>query len=146
LLRLLLLAAIWGGSFLLIRIGAPALGPVAADGGARAAGSPVPRRGRSGAAAAAGLARRTGATTCWSDCFNSALPFLLFGYAALTLSAAMLSILNATSPLWGALIGAALAARAARPPHARPDWRWAWPASALLVGFDRHRAAAPAPV
>jgi drug/metabolite transporter (DMT)-like permease len=28
LFRLLLLSAIWGGSFLLIRIGAPALGPV----------------------------------------------------------------------------------------------------------------------
>ena len=38
--------------------------------------------------------------------FNSALPFLLFAFAARTLSASLLSVLNATAPMWGALIGA----------------------------------------
>jgi len=38
--------------------------------------------------------------------FNGALPFLLFGFAAQTLTASTLSILNATSPIWGAVIGA----------------------------------------
>jgi drug/metabolite transporter (DMT)-like permease len=38
---------------------------------------------------------------------NSALPFALFSYAALTLPAGYSAILNATSPLWGALVGAA---------------------------------------
>jgi uncharacterized membrane protein len=56
LFRLLLLSAIWGGSFLLIRIGAPALGPGDADGSARAAGGAVPRRGGPCAAPAAALA------------------------------------------------------------------------------------------
>jgi drug/metabolite transporter (DMT)-like permease len=37
---------------------------------------------------------------------NSALPFALFSYAALTLPAGYSAIVNATSPLWGALIGA----------------------------------------
>ncbi|MGI9276916.1 MAG: DMT family transporter [Endozoicomonas sp.] len=37
--------------------------------------------------------------------FNSALPFLLFAWSAQVLTASMLSILNATAPIWGALIG-----------------------------------------
>ena len=37
---------------------------------------------------------------------NSALPFLLFAYAAQSLPASLLAILNATSPLFGAAIGA----------------------------------------
>lgn len=37
--------------------------------------------------------------------FNSALPFLLFAYAAQTVSASLLSILNATAPIWAAAIG-----------------------------------------
>ena len=35
---------------------------------------------------------------------NSAAPFLLFAFAALTLSAGLLAVLNATSPMWGALL------------------------------------------
>lgn len=38
--------------------------------------------------------------------FNSALPFLLFAYAAQTISASLLSILNATAPMWAAVIAA----------------------------------------
>jgi drug/metabolite transporter (DMT)-like permease len=38
--------------------------------------------------------------------FNSALPFLLFSFAAKTLTASVMSILNATAPIWGAIIGA----------------------------------------
>lgn len=36
--------------------------------------------------------------------FNSALPFFLFSYGAQTLTASLLSILNATAPIWGGLI------------------------------------------
>jgi drug/metabolite transporter (DMT)-like permease len=35
---------------------------------------------------------------------NSALPFALFSYAALSITAGLSSILNATTPLWGALV------------------------------------------
>jgi drug/metabolite transporter (DMT)-like permease len=38
--------------------------------------------------------------------FNSALPFLMFAFAARTLSASVLAVLNATTPLWGTLIAA----------------------------------------
>ena len=34
---------------------------------------------------------------------NSAAPFCLFAYAELTLSAGVTSVINATTPLWGAL-------------------------------------------
>jgi drug/metabolite transporter (DMT)-like permease len=37
---------------------------------------------------------------------NSALPFLMFATAARTLSASLMAILNATAPIWGALVGA----------------------------------------
>ena len=37
--------------------------------------------------------------------FNSAFPFLLFGFAALNLSTSQLSILNATAPIWAFVIG-----------------------------------------
>ena len=51
--------------------------------------------------------------------FNSALPFLLFAFAARTLSASLLSILNATAPIWGAAFA---------PPAAMPS-----PADAVAV-------------
>ncbi|MDF5701811.1 DMT family transporter, partial [Vibrio parahaemolyticus] len=37
--------------------------------------------------------------------FNSAVPFLLFAYAAQTLNASTLAILNSAAPIWGALVG-----------------------------------------
>ncbi len=37
--------------------------------------------------------------------FNSALPFLFFAYAAQTISASTLSILNSTTPIWGVVVG-----------------------------------------
>ncbi len=36
---------------------------------------------------------------------NSALPFFLFAYAAHWLTASVLSVLNATAPIWGAVLG-----------------------------------------
>lgn len=101
--RLLLLAAIWGASFLFTRIAAPAIGPVAtAD-------------LRMLIAAAALLAYYTaiGFDPQWRrwwllygviGLLNSAAPFLLFSFAALALSAGLLAVLNATSPMWGALL------------------------------------------
>ncbi|WP_025918024.1 DMT family transporter [Herminiimonas sp. CN] len=103
--RLIALAAIWGGSFLFLRIGAPVFGP----------GVLIELR--------VGLA----AVFLWLVCrmlgrhirllqhwryflviglLNSALPFLLFAYAAQTLSASLLSILNSSAPIFGAIIAA----------------------------------------
>ncbi|HEY1044529.1 MAG TPA: DMT family transporter [Telluria sp.] len=105
-LRLILLAAIWGGSFLFMRISAPVLGPAVL----------IEYRVAFAAVflAIVGyfLGRKLDLRAHWKHYlmlgfFNSALPFLLFAYAAATLSASVLSVLNATAPMFGALIGAA---------------------------------------
>jgi drug/metabolite transporter (DMT)-like permease len=104
-LRLVLLAAIWGSSFLFMRISAPVLGPA------------VLIEYRVGFAAlfllvvSLFLNKKLDLATHWKHYlilgfFNSAFPFLLFAYAASTLTASVLSVLNATAPMWGALIGA----------------------------------------
>ena len=133
--RLLLLSAIWGASFLFIRIGSPALGPAAL----------MAARVLLAALFLAAVARLLRREMSWRarwrhyliiGLFNSALPFLLFGYAALTLSAAMLSILNATSPLWGALITAAWQ-RAPLGGRTLAGLALGVGGVGLLVGFDR---------
>jgi drug/metabolite transporter (DMT)-like permease len=115
-LRLLLLAAIWGGSFLFMRIGAPVLGPAVL----------IEYRVLFAALflAAVGLVlrKRLDLRANWKHYlmlgfFNSALPFLLFAYGARTLTASVLSVLNATAPMWGALIGALWARQRITPAH-----------------------------
>lgn len=104
-LRLVGVAALWGASYLFIRVGAPAFG-AAAMAGVRAA-----------AAAALLLplllwrgqwpvVRRHGRAIAFVGVTNAALPFLLFNYAALSIPAGLSSILSATTPLFAALIGA----------------------------------------
>ena len=104
-IRLVVLSAIWGGSFLFLRIAAPVFGPV------------VLTELRAAFAALFllivgwTLRRPLDAGKHWKHflilgLFNSALPFLLFSFAAKTLSASVMSILNATAPIWGAIIGA----------------------------------------
>ncbi|MFC5509650.1 DMT family transporter [Massilia jejuensis] len=133
-LRLLLLAAIWGGSFLFMRIGAPVLGPAVL----------VEYRVLFAALflAAVGLllGKRLDLRANWRHYlmlgfFNSALPFLLFAYSARTLSASVLSVLNATAPMWGALIGA-LWARQAITVKGAIGLVLGTAGVALLVGFD----------
>ena len=104
-IRLVVLSAIWGGSFLFLRIAAPVLGPV------------ILAELRAAFAAlfllivAWTLHKPLDAGKHWKHflilgLFNSALPFLLFSFAAKTLTASVMSILNATAPIWGAIIGA----------------------------------------
>lgn len=104
--RLVLLSAIWGASFLFMRIGAPVLGPALLI---------TVRVGLAAlflAIVAAYLKKPLAAHRHWRHflmlgLFNSAAPFLLFAFAAKTASASLLSILNATAPLWATAIGAA---------------------------------------
>ncbi|HEX5344406.1 MAG TPA: DMT family transporter [Duganella sp.] len=105
LLRLILLAAIWGGSFLFMRIAAPVLGAAVL----------IEYRVLFAALflAAIGvfLKKTLDLKQHWKHyfilgLFNSALPFLMFAFAARTLSASVLAVLNATTPLWGTLIAA----------------------------------------
>lgn len=101
--ELLVLAALWGASFLFMRVAAPELGPVplmALRVGIAAAllapllafgGRARALRGRAVHVAVLGA-------------LNSALPFSLLAYATLSVTAGLASILNATSPLWGGLV------------------------------------------
>ena len=101
--ELLSLAALWGGSFLFMRLGAVEFGPVAVA-ALRVAGASLllapllVMRGQT-----AELRRH------WRRIFvvgviNSALPFLCFAYALLSITAGLSSIFNATAPLFGAFI------------------------------------------
>lgn len=107
LVRLALLAALWGASFLFMRVTAPALGA-------------VPTAFGRVALAALGLVLLLAAlrvswrfdgklrATLLLGAINSGVPFLMYALAARVLPAGYSAILNATAPLMGVLIGAAL--------------------------------------
>ncbi|MGB3295102.1 MAG: DMT family transporter [Phormidesmis sp.] len=101
--ELLLLAALWGGSFLFMRIAAPVLGPVwLIEIRVLLAGLallPLLIRSNSGA-----IVRAKAVPLFVVGCFNSALPFLLLAFASISLPAGFTSILNATAPLFGTLV------------------------------------------
>ncbi|MEZ9850154.1 DMT family transporter [Vibrio breoganii] len=102
-LRLICLAAIWGGSFLFMRISANALGP------AYLIEARVLFAAVSLLVVAWYMKKRLDFTAHTRHffiigLFNTALPFLLFAYAAQTLPASILSILNSTAAIWGAAI------------------------------------------
>jgi drug/metabolite transporter (DMT)-like permease len=101
--ELLALAAIWGASFLFMRIGAGEFGavPMAAlriAGGALLLLPMVAARGQGG------QLRRHWRTIAVVGLLNSAVPYALFAFAALAINAGLSSILNATAPLWGAMV------------------------------------------
>jgi len=132
--RLLSLSAIWGASFLFMRMGAPVLGPVLLI-GCRVLLAAL-FLAIVGAALRKPLdARRNALHYLVLGLFNSALPFLLFAFAARTLSASLLSILNATAPIWGAVIGA-LWTRTALPAKSLLGLALGVGGVALLVGVD----------
>ncbi len=101
--RLVVLAAIWGGSFIFIRVLAPTLGPVVT------AGSRVLIAG----IALVAYFRATGfdaeLSRFWRHYLvigvvNSAIPFLLYSYAALHIPASYSAILNAATPSFAMLL------------------------------------------
>ena len=103
--ELLLLSALWGGSFLFMRIAAPVLGPgwlielrVLIAGIALL---PLLLRLRSRSVIRAHLQ-----PLFLVGVLNSALPFLLLAFASVSLPAGYTSILNATTPLFGMVIAA----------------------------------------
>ncbi|SDX72335.1 Permease of the drug/metabolite transporter (DMT) superfamily [Collimonas sp. OK242] len=104
-IELLLLAAIWGASFLFLRIAAPEFGPFALIalrvGIAALVLLPVLR-----SAAARSECRSKAWPLFVVGICNSAIPFGLFAYSTLYVNAGLDSILNATTPVWTALIAA----------------------------------------
>ena len=103
--RLVALAAIWGASFIFMRVAAPQFGAVlTADLRMLIAG-----------AALAGWFAATGVDIEWRrywrqyallGCVSSAVPFGLFAFAALHIPAPLSAVLNAAAPMFGALAGA----------------------------------------
>lgn len=101
--ELFALAAIWGAAFLFIRIGAPEFGAIPLAGlrviGAASVLMPLLMlRGEGRALLEHWKAILLVGVT------NSALPFMCFSYAALTITAGLSAIFNAASPLFGAAI------------------------------------------
>jgi drug/metabolite transporter (DMT)-like permease len=106
--RLVALAAIWGASFIFLRVVTPVLGPVWT----------AEFRVLLGGLALLAWLRMIGFDPAlrqyWRAYFavgtiNAALPFTLFGFAAIHLPASILAILNSTSPMFGMLFGALFA-------------------------------------
>nr|WP_132761795.1 DMT family transporter [Vibrio crassostreae] len=100
-----MLAAIWGGSFLFMRIAANPLGPAVL----------IEARVLCAAVTLLLVSFYLKRKLSFNEhtkhffilgLFNTTLPFLLFAYAAQTLNASTLAILNSTAPIWAAIIGA----------------------------------------
>ena len=105
--QLLVLAALWGASFLFIRIGVAEFGvaPLMAlrvSIGAIVLAIMLALRGTPRASIA--LLRARALPLVVVGVLNSAAPFCLFAFAELTLTAGLTSVINATTPLWGALV------------------------------------------
>ncbi|MCW5263118.1 DMT family transporter [Verminephrobacter eiseniae] len=98
-----LLAALWGASFLFMRLGAAEFGP-------------LPTAGLRVALAAVflwpvllhqghwHLLRRHWRPIMLAGLLNSAIPFALFAWAVMHITTGLTSVLNATAPLFGALV------------------------------------------
>jgi drug/metabolite transporter (DMT)-like permease len=103
--RLVALAAIWGASFLFLRL---AVGPL---GAIPIAASRLVLAGATIALYLAIVGKRLDLARHWRHfavvgILNSAAPFTLFAWSAQTLPASYLAVINATAPLFGALVAA----------------------------------------
>ena len=102
---LLLLGALWGASFLFMRLGAGEFGPLALV-FVRVAGASLMLLPLLAWHGELGALRQHWRPLAVVGLLNSALPFLLFMIAALVLGAGLMAVFNATSPIWAALIAA----------------------------------------
>ncbi len=127
LIELLVLAAIWGASFLFMRVSAPEFGAFTLAWlrvlGAALFLMPL-------LVARQGSASWQALLTHWRPVMliglaTSALPFVLYAFASLHLPAGLSSILNASTPMWGALVAWAWLAQ-------KPN---GWRSLGLVVGF-----------
>jgi len=103
LIELIFLAALWGASFLFMRVASPELGPVLLMALRTLVASlillPILFYKK----------QQMALSGKYKEIFivamlNTAIPFVLFGYATLSLSAGVTSVLNATTPMFGVLV------------------------------------------
>ncbi|MBF5006719.1 DMT family transporter [Diaphorobacter caeni] len=99
----LLLSAIWGASFLFMRMGAVEFGPFPTA-GLRVALAAVLLLPFVVLAGEWPALRRHWKTVMLAGVINSAIPFALFAWAVMHITTGLTSILNATVPLFGALV------------------------------------------
>ncbi|MEO8303908.1 MAG: EamA family transporter [Betaproteobacteria bacterium] len=105
--RLVCLAAIWGGSFIFIRVLAPTLGPiVTAASRVLIAGAVLVLYCR--ATGFSADLKRYWRQYLFIGVVNSTIPFVLYGFAALHIPASYSVILNSTTPLFTALLAVPL--------------------------------------
>ena len=98
------LAAVWGGSFLFIRVAVPSLGAFPLVAGRVVLGGLVLWAGLSA------FGQRADLRAHWRKllvlgAINAAIPFALIASAELRLTASLAAMLNATVPFWAALFG-----------------------------------------
>jgi drug/metabolite transporter (DMT)-like permease len=103
LVELFALGALWGGSFLFMRLGAADFGPLALV-FIRVAGAALMLMPVLLARGEGPALRRHWRAIAAVGVVNSVLPFVLFSVAALALTAALMSVFNATASIWGALV------------------------------------------
>ncbi len=103
--KLIFLSAIWGGSFIFLRVAVPEVGPLLT----------AMLRTSLGGLALLAFAAASGVSMHWRrnikpyavvGLFAGVLPFTCFSFAALHLPAAYSAVLNATAPLFGAAFSA----------------------------------------
>jgi drug/metabolite transporter (DMT)-like permease len=103
LIDLLALGALWGASFLFMRMGAFEFGPAALV-FLRVAGASLLLLPLLALRGSLGALRTHWKPIAAVGIVNSVFPFLLFALGALTLSTALMSVFNATASIWGALV------------------------------------------
>jgi drug/metabolite transporter (DMT)-like permease len=100
---LFILAAVWGGSFLFMRMAVGEFGPLAMM-GVRTLAAGLILVPLLIARNKLALLRSQWRPIAIVGLFNSALPFVLFAYATQSLPSGTMSVINAVTPLWGAAI------------------------------------------
>lgn len=102
-LELVTLAALWGASFLFMRLGAVEFGPVALS-FVRVVGASLLLLPLLAYQRQLGALRQHWRPLLIVGLTNSALPFMFFNYAALSINAGLSAVFNAATPLFGAVI------------------------------------------
>ena len=104
-LRLIILSALWGGSFIFMRVLSPQLGPILT----------ACMRTLIAGIFLIVLFRISGYKIYWKRDYkqlviigiiNSSIPFYMYAYAALHIPASLSSIMNSMSPMFGAILSA----------------------------------------